>query len=115
MNRCGHALVGLLLLSAFWLSACAAARAVPPDQAGQAGQAGQADQPGQRNAMAIDLIRESARTVKELRAATPYQMMDYALEDASAVIVLPGVYQAGFFYSVRGGSGVILTRTASGG
>ncbi|MDO9631078.1 MAG: lipid-binding SYLF domain-containing protein [Humidesulfovibrio sp.] len=103
-----HALVGLILLSACWLSACASARTVPADQSGQSGQ------PSPRNTMARDLILESARTVKELRAATAYQILDYALEDAYAVIVLPGVYQAGFFYSIRGGNGVILARTSNG-
>jgi len=104
-----HALLGLLLLSACWLSACAAARPAPPVEPGQAGQ------PMQRSSMAAELILDSARTVKELRAAAHYQILDYALRDACAVIVLPGVYQAGFFYSVSGGNGVILTRTSTGG
>lgn len=92
----------LLLLSACGLSACAATRPAPSDQ------------PSPRSGLAADLVRESARTLKDLRAATPHQILDYALEDARAVIVLPGVYQAGFYYSVHGGSGVIVTRTSDG-
>jgi len=97
MMRRALALACLLLLAA-----CAAARQAPSGQTSQ------------RGGLGADLIAESARTVKDLRAATAHQIMDYALEDARAVIVLPGVYQAGFYYSMHGGSGVIVARTKSG-
>jgi SH3 domain-containing YSC84-like protein 1 len=103
MIRKNPVLICLLLLAACGFSACAAARPAPSGQ------------PSQRKSLGADLVLESARTLKDLRAATPHQILDYALKDARAVIVLPGVYQAGFYYSVHGGSGVIATRTDSGG
>lgn len=101
MNRLGHLLL-LLLLTGFGLSACAAARPAQPHT------------PGAPSGLGADLIRESTRTLKELRAATRQQILDYALEDARAVIILPGVYQAGFYYSVHGGNGVLLARGSEG-
>ncbi len=102
MTRKFLALTCLCLLSVGTLSACAAARPAPSGQASP------------RSALGAGLVSESARTLKELRAATRHQILDYALEDARAVIVLPGVYQAGFYYSVHGGGGVIVTRTGDG-
>ncbi|MBA4356484.1 MAG: lipid-binding SYLF domain-containing protein [Humidesulfovibrio sp.] len=98
MTRLGLSLACLLLLSA-----CAAQR--PPNTG----------QTSQRSSLGADLVSESARALRELRAATPLRMLDYALEDARAVIVLPGLYQAGFFYSLHGGSGVLVTRNRDGG
>ncbi|OGR36855.1 MAG: hypothetical protein A2051_11130 [Desulfovibrionales bacterium GWA2_65_9] len=92
----------LVLACLCLLAACAATRSAPSDP------------PSQRSTLAAELVSESARTLKELRAATRHQILDYALEDARAVIVLPGVYQAGFYYSVHGGSGVIVARTSDG-
>jgi len=96
-------LAGLLLTAGIMLSACAAARPATPGPSGDRGNLG------------ADLVRESARALKELRASTRQQILDYALEDAHAVIVLPGVYQAGFYYSIHGGNGVIVARTSNGG
>ncbi len=97
MTRTALALSCLLLLTA-----CAATRSVPVGQ------------PNPRGSQGADLIDESARTLTEMRAATRQQILDYALEDACAVIILTGVYQAGFYYSVHGGSGVIVARRADG-
>jgi SH3 domain-containing YSC84-like protein 1 len=103
MRRLGPALACLLLLlSTCGLSACAAAKPAPSGQVSQ------------RSSLGADLILESARTLKDLRAATPHHILDYALEEARAVVVLPGVYQAGFYYSVHGGSGIIVSRTSDG-
>lgn len=92
----------LALACLLLLPACAATRPAPSGQTSQ------------RERLSADLIFDSARTVQELRAATRMRMLDYALENACAVIVLPGVYQAGFYYSVHGGSGVIVSRTSDG-
>lgn len=101
MNRASLAFC-LALACLLMLTACAATKPVPPDQ------------PTQRGSHGADLIAEAARTLTELRTATRQQILDYALEDARAVIILPGVYQVGFYYSVHGGSGVIVTRGADG-
>ena len=97
MTRAALALSCLLLLAA-----CAATRPVPTDRAAPASSQG------------AELIDESSRTLTEMRAATRDQILDYALEDACAVVILPGVYQAGFYYSVHGGSGVIIARRTDG-
>lgn len=102
MTRPGLALACLLLLSVCGLSACAAARPANPEQTSQ------------RASLGADIIAESTRALKELRAATQHQILDYALEDARAVIVLPGIYQAGFFYSLHGGSGILVARARDG-
>jgi lipid-binding SYLF domain-containing protein len=101
MNRFGHLLI-LLLLAGTALSACAAARPAQPQT------------PGARSGLGADIIRESTRALKEMRAATRQQILDYALEDARAVIILPGVYQAGFYYSLHGGNGVLVARDSDG-
>lgn len=100
------ALLGLLVLSA--LGACAGARPAPPPSA-QTGQVA----PGSSAEAA--LLRQSARALREIRAATPARVLDDALPLARAVIVLPGVYQAGLMYSVQLGSGVLVARRADGG
>lgn len=66
------------------------------------------------SAHAADLIRQASRTLREMRAASPRQSLDYWLEEARGVIILPGVYQAGFFYSLHGGEGVVLARRTDG-
>ena len=65
--------------------------------------------------MAEGLLRDSARTLDDLRKETPRRMLDEAIAGARAVIILPGVYQAGFMYSVHAGSGVLVARRADGG
>jgi SH3 domain-containing YSC84-like protein 1 len=65
--------------------------------------------------MGASLLEQSARTLREMRAEKPHRSLDEALESARAVIVLPGVYQAGFMYSVHAGSGVLVARRADGG
>jgi lipid-binding SYLF domain-containing protein len=72
-------------------------------------------QPSARGSLGAELVVQSASALKELRAATRQHILEHALADAQAVIVLPGVYQAGFYYSVHGGSGVIVSRTQGGG
>lgn len=106
MKRLGPVLACLLALSA-----CVSARPIPPERAANPDPSPRADT---RSGQAADLVFESARALRELRAETRQQILDYALEDAQAVIVLPGIYQAGFFYSVHGGSGVLVARTADG-
>jgi lipid-binding SYLF domain-containing protein len=49
-----------------------------------------------------------------MRAQAPHQSLDYWLEEAQGVIILPGVYQAGFFYSIQGGEGLLVARMANG-
>lgn len=102
MKRFNCVLISLLLAAGFGLSACAAAKPAGPET------------PSARSGLGADLIRESTRTLKELRAATRQQILDYALEDARAVIVLPGIYQAGFYYSMHGGNGVLVVRDGGG-
>lgn len=70
--------------------------------------------PPARQAEAAALVRDSARALVELRAQSPRQILDHWLEDAKAVVVLPGVYQAGFLYSLHGGHGVVLARKTDG-
>lgn len=84
--------------------ACAATRPVDPAPAARSS-----------DSSAAVLVQDAARTVREMRAATRQNILDYALEDARAVIVLPGVYHAGFYYSVHGGSGVLVARRPDGG
>lgn len=67
-----------------------------------------------RAASAEALLTQAARTVEELRAASPRRMLDASLEDASAVLVLPAVYRAGFLYSLHAGSGVLCARRPDG-
>jgi lipid-binding SYLF domain-containing protein len=98
MMRLRFALACLLLLTA-----CAATRPAATESIRQ------------RSSLGAGLVSDSARTLKELRDATPQHILDYALEDACAVIVLPGVYQAGFLYSLHAGSGVLVARTKGGG
>jgi lipid-binding SYLF domain-containing protein len=89
---------------------CAAARteASAPAEA-------RAENRNERQTHAAAVVADSARALRELRKSTPQQVLDYALTDARAVIVMPGVYQAGFIYSLRGGEGVLVARRADGG
>lgn len=101
-------LLPLALFGLVSLSACAAGRqnATAPQAQPQA---------SQRSAAGASLVEQSARALRELRTASRNRIFDAAIESARAVIVLPGVYQAGFFYSVHGGNGVLIARRADGG
>jgi lipid-binding SYLF domain-containing protein len=101
-------LLPLALFGLVSLSACAAGgqNATGPQPQAQA---------SQRAAAAASLVDQSAQTLRELRTASRNRIFDAAIESARAVIVLPGVYQAGFFYSVHGGNGVLIARRADGG
>lgn len=68
-----------------------------------------------RTSFAADLVEQAARTLRELRKSTGARILDEAIVSARAVIVLPGVYQAGFLYSIHGGNGVLIARRADGG
>lgn len=97
-------LLVLVLLSA----GCAAAQHnAPTEQV--------ATQPAAPQTTAAELVREAARTLREMRAASPEKSLDYWLEDARGIVILPGVYQAGFFYSLHAGEGVVLARRTDGG
>ncbi len=103
------ALCGLTALSA--LNGCAATgqSTAPRDPAPAQSMAASS------RSMAASLLEQSARTLREMRAEKPHRILDEALESARAVIVLPGVYQAGFLYSIHAGSGVLVARRADGG
>jgi len=103
-------LLPLALCGVAALSACAANSQAPPAQSTHAATP---DQP--HTSQAASLVDQSARTLLELRKSTPHNMLEAAIEGARAVIVLPGVYQAGFLYSVHGGSGVLVVRRPDGG
>lgn len=96
-----------LLLGCLLCAACAAQRPSPQDP-----QDASAIPP---QGQAASLVAASARTLTEMRAASTNRLLDYALEDARAVIVLPGIYQAGFIYSLRAGNGVLVARRDDGG
>lgn len=95
----------ILLCLALLLAGCAA---TGPNsaQSGTGGTGGSAN--------AADLVRASATTLKDMRAASPHRELDHWLADARAVVIFPGVYRAGFLYSLHGGSGVVLARRADG-
>jgi lipid-binding SYLF domain-containing protein len=97
-----------LVLALLGLSGCAASQQPPATPQPQA-------QAARHITAAASLVDQSARTLREMRKATRDRMLDAAIESARAVIVLPGVYQAGFFYSVHGGGGVLIARRADGG
>jgi len=63
----------------------------------------------------VELIRQAARSLREMREASPKQSLDYWLEDACGIVIMPGVYKAGFFYSIHAGEGVVLARRQNGG
>lgn len=107
------ALLGLVgLTGLIGLTACASNQ----QTSGQQAQAQSQPQPAaQALGSAASVVDQSARTLRELRAGTRNRMLDAAIESARAVIVLPGVYQAGFIYSVHGGNGVLMARRADGG
>lgn len=94
------AALALLLLA---LSACAG-RQTPGAEPGAPA----------RSETAAALVRDAAKTLRELRAASPRQELDHWLQDARGVVVIPGVYRAGFLYSLHGGQGVVLARRADG-
>lgn len=105
---------GLLLLAG--LLACLPAWGCATGQpAGPADRQLSPEASSQPQSRAAAVVSESARALRELRKSTRDQVLDHALEDARAVIVLPGVYQAGFFYSLHGGDGVLVARRPDGG
>lgn len=114
MPRRPGPLLLLCLLASLPALGCAAARTESPPAVPAAHAAAQ-NIPAERRERAAAIVSESARTLRELRTTTRDQVLDHALEDARAVIVLPGVYQAGFFYSLHGGDGVLVARRADGG
>jgi len=100
------------LIALAGLTACAPNQQVPGPQA----QAQSQPQPAAESlSSTASVVEQSARTLRELRKTAGNRTFDAALESARAVIVLPGVYQAGFFYSVHGGNGVLIARRADGG
>lgn len=72
------------------------------------------DHPPATASHAATLVRDAATTLRELRAASPHRELDHWLAEARAVVVLPGVYRAGFFYSLHGGSGIVVARRPDG-
>jgi len=107
----------LSLCGVLTLCACAANQPGAPasgraaDQNTTAASAAQAEKPSGGAA----LLAQSAATLREIRAATPHAMLDAAIGDARALIILPGVYRAGFIFSVQGGAGVLVARRPDGG
>ena len=69
----------------------------------------------QQTGQAAHLLQDAASTLREMRKNTPNKMLEAAIAQARALVILPGVYQAGFLYSVHGGSGVFIARRADGG
>ena len=117
-----HRLAPLCLSALGLLCGCAAHAPFTPPAAAARPQADQAvalspDQPAASAAAAsaAAVVEQSARTLRELRAATRDRILDEAILSARAIIVLPGVYQAGFVYSVQGGNGVLIARRDDGG
>lgn len=102
-------LCGLACLLCLLCAACAAQRPSSPDTQDTP------DAAAPPQGQAASLVAASARTLAEMRAASTNRLLDYALEDARAVIVLPGIYQAGFIYSLRAGNGVLVARRDDGG
>ncbi len=100
------ALCGLIILSA-----CAGG--APRQPVANATQ--NAAAPTERQSHAGSLLDQSARCLLELRRASANKALDEAIGEARAVIVLPGVFQAGFFYSVHGGDGILVARRPDGG
>lgn len=110
-------LAPLCLSALALLCGCAANASVAPPAAAARSEdptaaLSQANQPA---LSAAAVVGQSARTLRELRAATRDRILDEAILGARAIIVLPGVYQAGFVYSVQGGNGVLIARRADGG
>lgn len=104
------ALCGLAALGATTaLSGCAGQSTAPraPAQTGTMAESSRS--------MAASLLEQSARTLHEMRTPRAAETLEAALAGARAVIVLPGVYQAGFMYSIHAGSGVLVARRADGG
>lgn len=63
---------------------------------------------------AASVVRDSATTLKEMREASPHKILDHWLAEAKAVVIIPGVYRAGFLYSVQGGNGIVVERRSDG-
>ncbi|OIN99277.1 MAG: hypothetical protein AUJ49_11380 [Desulfovibrionaceae bacterium CG1_02_65_16] len=66
-------------------------------------------------AQAALLLDEATRTLREMRKNTPDRILDAAIAESRALIILPGIYQAGFLYSVHAGNGVLIARRTDGG
>lgn len=113
-----HRTLPLALCGLLALSACAA-QAPYQETPGPAPGQPEASRPvfsqEAPDGQAAGIVRQAAGALREMRQASPRKMLDAAIEDARAIIILPGVYQAGFMYSVHGGSGVLLARRPDGG
>lgn len=108
----------LLLAALLPLCACAGGPGAGGPAAGkpEAAQSANAADPRQgRSAHAASLVADSARCLSEMRAADPKRRLEAALREAQGVVVLPGVYQAGFLYSLKAGDGVLVARRPDGG
>lgn len=68
-----------------------------------------------RAGQAARLVADAARTLRDMRKATPNHIVDAAIAESRAVVIFPGVFRAGFLYSVRGGGGVLVARRPDGG
>lgn len=79
-----------------------------------ASQAPRPDRPSSDDSPAALVLRDAASTLRDLRRASPHRELDHWLAEARAVVILPGVYRAGFFYSLHAGNGVVLERLADG-
>lgn len=108
-------LLPLALCGLAALSACAKGQAPSPASALSSPPAQAAAPQAAAQSQTAALVDQSARTLLELRKSTPHQMLEAAIAEARAIIVLPGIYQAGFLYSVHGGNGVLVARRADGG
>lgn len=110
--------IPLALCALFALSACSTKAPASADaQTSQPTQASVSN-PGadtSRQAFASGLLDQAARCLCELRRDAPQKSLDTAIEGARALIILPGIYQAGFLYSLHGGDGVLVARRADGG
>lgn len=74
-----------------------------------------ADSRSARQQGAARLVAESARTLRELRAADASKSLETSLREAQALVILPGVYRAGFLYTLHAGDGVLVARRPDGG
>ncbi|SNR78776.1 Lipid-binding SYLF domain-containing protein [Humidesulfovibrio mexicanus] len=75
----------------------------------------QTQQEARRRSPEAALVEQSAHALREIRIATAERVLDDALPLARAVVILPGVYQAGLMYSIHAGNGVLVARRPDGG
>lgn len=108
---------GLMALCAALASqgGCAPSRPAANQSAGRTAvsEAGQVATPRARHA--ATLLAEAARTLRGMRKAETRGVLDAAIAESRALVIFPGVYQAGFLYSVRAGDGVLVARRPDGG